>query len=87
MKVEKDYLKKHTEQHIHSPAHALADELSVKLSDRKNFGFYLRMATTYDHNFLRSLAGQVLESKATKKPGALFAFLIKKHNVENSKNT
>jgi len=87
MKVEKDYLKKHSEQHIHSPAHALADELSKKLSDQKNFGFYLRMATTQDHNLLRSLAGQVLESKSTKNPGALFAYLIKKHNAENSKNS
>jgi hypothetical protein len=70
---------KHSEQHIHSPAHALADELSVKLNDRKNFGFYLKMALTHDHNFLRNLAGQVLESKTTKKPGALFAYLIKKN--------
>lgn len=86
MKVEKDYLKKHKEQHIHSPAHALADELSVKLSDRKHFGFYLKMATTQDHNLLRSLAGQVLENKSTKSPGALFAYLIKKRNAENSNN-
>lgn len=86
MKVEKDYLKKHKEQHIHSPAHALADELSNKLSDKKHFGFYLKLAVTNDHNLLRSLAGQVLESKTTRKPGALFAYLIKKHNAENSQN-
>ena len=83
MKVEKDYLEKRSEQHIHSPAHALADELSAKLNDRKNFGFYLRMAGLYDHNVLRTLAGSVLENKSTKKPGALFAYLIKKHNAEN----
>ena len=82
MKVEKDYLKKRSEQHIHSPAHALADELSNKLNDRNNFAFYLKMAITHDHGFLRTLAGQVLESKNTKKPGALFAFLIKKNNQE-----
>ncbi len=84
MKVEKDYLKKTTEQHIHSPAHALADELSNKLSDRKHFGFYLKMALTYDHNFLRKTAGEVLESKTTKKPGALFAYLVKKNNPTQS---
>ncbi|MEJ0021103.1 MAG: hypothetical protein WDN47_00800 [Candidatus Doudnabacteria bacterium] len=83
MKVEKDYLKKRKEQHIHSPAHALADELSNKFSDRKHFGFYLKMATSYNHDFLRRLAGEVLEQKP-KKPGALFAFLIKKSNNERN---
>lgn len=66
--------------HLHSPAHVLADELSVKLNDRKHFGFYLKMATLYDHNFLRKLMGEVLESKTVKSPGKLFAFLIKKNN-------
>jgi hypothetical protein len=40
------------------------------------------MATLYDHNFLRKLAGEVLESKNVKSPGKLFAFLIKKYNEE-----
>lgn len=66
-------------QHLHSPSHVLADELSVKMSEPKRFGFYLKMAEKYDHNLLRRIAGQVLESKA-KRPGALFAFLIKKEN-------
>ncbi len=80
MKIEKNYLRKHKEKYLHSPAHALADELSIKLNDKKNFGFYLKMALKYDHNFLRGLAGQVLESKNAKKPGALFAYLIKRNN-------
>ena len=79
MKVEKDYLKKRSEQHIHSPAHALADELANKLSDRKHFGFYLKLALVHDHNYLRKIAGDVLESKSTKNPGALFAYLVKKN--------
>jgi len=82
MKVEKNYLQKKSEQHIHSPAHALADELSNKLGDKKHFGFYLRIALTHDHGFLRRIAGEVLESKTTKKPGALFAYLIKKSNSD-----
>ncbi|MBX4186686.1 MAG: hypothetical protein KW802_00270 [Candidatus Doudnabacteria bacterium] len=86
MKIEKNYLKKHSEQHIHSPAHALADELSVKLNDRKHFGFYLKLALSYDHGLLRRIAGEVLEQKA-KKPGALFTFLLKKNNAENSHNS
>ena len=87
MKVEKNYLVKKSEQHIHSPAHALADELANKLSDRKHFGFYLKTALTQDHGFLRRIAGEVLESKTTKKPGALFAYLIKKNNAQNSNNS
>ena len=80
MEIKREFNKR-KEQHLHSPAHALADELANKLSDQKHFGFYLKMAVTYDHGFLRMLAGQVMEQKA-KKPGALFAFLIKKHNQQ-----
>ncbi len=82
MEIRREF-KKRKEQRLHSPAHALADELANKLSDQKHFGFYLKMALTYDHGFLRMLAGQVAEQKA-KNPGALFAFLIKKHNQENN---
>ncbi|MBI4049303.1 MAG: hypothetical protein HY395_00595 [Candidatus Doudnabacteria bacterium] len=71
-------------QYLHSPAHVLADELSVKLSDKKHFGFYLKMALTHDHNLLRRIAGEVLESKSTKRPGALFAFLLKKYKESQS---
>ena len=68
--------------HLHSPDHLLADELSLRLGDQKHFGFYLKMATLYDHNFLRKLAGEVLESPDVRSPGKLFAFLIKKRNEE-----
>lgn len=83
IEVKKDYLNKPRDKHLHSPAHALADELSVKLNDKKHFGFYLKMALTNNHELLRRLAGEVLEQKA-KKPGALFAYLIKKNNKELS---
>lgn len=81
MEIKKQFKKN---QYLHSPAHLLADELSQKLGDPQHFGFYLKMATSYDHNLLRRLAGEVLESKTTKRPGALFAYLIKKHNAETS---
>ncbi len=68
--------------HLHSPNHLLADELSNRLNDKKHFGFYLKMATLYDHEVLRQLMGQVLESKGVKNPGRLFAFLVKKHNQQ-----
>ncbi len=73
--------------HLHSPAHLLADELSVKLNDKKHFGFYLKMALLYNHDFLRNLAGQILENKNAKTPGRLFAYLIKKHNLEVGKSS
>ena len=73
-------------KYLHSPSHLLADELSVKLNDKKHFGFYLRMATLYDHNFLRKLCGEVLENKNVQTPGKLFAYLIKKRNEELNKN-
>ena len=69
--------------HLHSPAHLLADELSQKLNDKKHFGFYLKMATLYDHQVLRKLLGEVLESKTVKTPGRLFAYLVKKQNEMN----
>ncbi|MBI2355758.1 MAG: hypothetical protein HYV13_00945 [Candidatus Doudnabacteria bacterium] len=75
MKIQKTYKKS---PYLHSAAHVLADELSVKLNDKKHFGFYLKMALTHDHGLLRGIAGQVLESSTTKKPGALFAYLLKK---------
>lgn len=73
-------------KHLHSPAHLLADELCNKLNDKKHFGFYLKMATLYDHNMLRNLAGTVLESKNVTTPGRLFAYLIKKNNDTSHSN-
>jgi hypothetical protein len=85
MEISSTPYQKRSEQHIHSPAHALADELSKKFADKKHFVMYLKMALTYDHTILRRIAGEVMESKSTKNPGALFAYLVKKHNEENSK--
>jgi hypothetical protein len=67
---------------LHSADHVLADELSKKMGEPQRFGFYLGLTTRYDHNVLRRIAGQVLEGGA-KKPGALFAFLIKKEKEVN----
>lgn len=70
-------------QYMHSDSHALADELSVKLNDKSHFGYYLKMATTHDHSILRSILGQVLESKQVDNPGKLFTYLLKKHDTES----
>jgi len=69
-------------RYLHSPNHLLADELSQKLNEPGRFGFYLRMAIKYNHSYLRGIASKVLESKA-KKPGALFAYLVKKESQSN----
>ena len=68
--------------HLHSPNHLLAEELSVRFSDKKHFAFYLKMAVLYNHDYLRNLAGQVLESRNVSTPGRLFAYLIKKNNQQ-----
>ncbi|HYC79661.1 MAG TPA: 2'-5' RNA ligase family protein [Candidatus Binatia bacterium] len=86
MKISKDYLKQKRDPHLHSPAHVLADELSSKLGDERHFAFYLKTALTHDHNVLRQIAGQILEGKS-KNPGALFAYLLKKHNRENQNSS
>jgi hypothetical protein len=83
IKIEKDYKNLKKSPHLHSAAHSLADELSVKLRDKKHFAFYLKMAVLYNHDLLRKLAGEVLENKNAKNPGALFAYLIKKQNTAN----
>ncbi|MDB4940149.1 MAG: hypothetical protein JWO40_574 [Candidatus Doudnabacteria bacterium] len=70
-------------QYLHSPNHLLADELSQKLNEPGRFGFYLKMAEKYDHGILRRIAGEVTENGKAKKPGALFAFLIKKEFSKN----
>lgn len=70
------------DSHLHSANHVLAEELSLKMNEPKRFGFYLKMAVSHDHNVLRRIAGQVLESNA-KKPGALFAYLIKKEKDDS----
>ncbi len=87
MEIDSHRVKKTKDPHLHSSAHVLADELSNRLNDKKHFGFYLKMALKYDHGFLRKLASEVLESKSAKKPGALFAYLIKKINQDHAQNS
>ena len=70
--------------HLHSPSHLLADELSTKLNDRRHFAIYLGLANKLDHNFLRSVLGQVLEGKEIKTPGKLFMYLVKKNRQLSS---
>lgn len=68
--------------HLHSPAHVLADELAVKLNDKKHFALYLGLAIKFDHQFLRKVMGEVLENPKAENPGKLFAYLVKKYSQE-----
>lgn len=72
-----------TNPHLHSPSHLLAEEISTKLNDRRHFAIYLGLANKLDHNFLRSILGQVLEGKEIKTPGKLFMYLVKKNRIVN----
>ena len=65
--------------HLHTQSHLLADELSNKLRDKRHFGYYLKMTYTHDHGILRTILGQVLESKNVTTPGRLFTYLLKQH--------
>lgn len=81
--AKKTSAKPKVDSHLHSPAHLLADELSVKLNDRRHFALYLGMATRQDPQFLRKVLGEVLEAREVQSPGKLFAFLVKKYNQQN----
>jgi hypothetical protein len=67
---------------LHSSAHVLADELCNKFNDKKHFGLYLKMSVTYPHDYLRKIAGEVLEVKNVQTPGRLFSYMVKKRNDE-----
>ena len=69
-------------QFLHSPAHMLADELSMKFNDKKHFGFYLKFALAHNQDFLRKIAAEVLESGTAKNPARLFVYLVKKATTE-----
>lgn len=82
MEISKDYTKKQKrDPHLHSPSHVLAEELRLLFNEPHNFRFYLGIATRTDHKVLRRIAGEVMEKKV-EKPGALFAYLVKKYNDE-----
>lgn len=70
--------KEKNKQYLHSASHVIADEFSSKLNDRPHFALYLGMAKKHDESFLRSILGQVLESKNVQNPGKLFSYLVKK---------
>ena len=69
--------------HLHSANHLLADELAIKLNDKKHFALYLGMAKRHDHQFLRKILGEVLEKNVVETPGRLFSYLVKKYNTDN----
>lgn len=67
----------------------LALDLAEALNDRKSLPLYLSYAKKYPEPLLRMLLGEVKEippEKIKKSRGALFSYLIKKHDRRNTEN-
>jgi hypothetical protein len=54
----------------------LAKDLSDKLNDKKNFGWYLKIAKKYPEEFLRLLLSEVLELSRRKQIRNKAAYFI-----------
>ena len=59
---------------LNHPNNLLADDLAEGLKNRKDFGFYLHVAKTYPHLYLRQILS---EAKEKKNPPAWFRWRIK----------
>ena len=67
----------------------LARDLAAGLDDEENLRFYLSVCRKYPEEFLRKTYGQVKEiplNKIKKSRGALFNYLIQKHEKNNNRN-
>ena len=67
----------------------LARDLAGGLDDETNLGFYLSVCRKYPEEFLRKIYGQVKEiplNKIKKSRGALFNYLIQKHEKNNNRS-
>lgn len=65
----------------------LARDLAAGLDDKANLGFYLSVCRKYPERVLRGIYSQVKEiplNKIRKSRGALFNYLIQKHDKKNS---
>lgn len=67
----------------------LARDLAAGLDDEANLRFYLSVCRRYPGEFLRKIYGRVKEvplNKIKKSRGALFNYLIQKHEKNNNRN-
>lgn len=67
----------------------LARDLAAGLNDEANLRFYFSVCRKYPEEFLRKTYGQVKEiplDKIKKSRGALFNYLIQKHEKNNNRN-
>jgi len=67
----------------------LARDLAAGLNDEANLRFYLSVCRKYPEEFLRKTYGQVKEiplNKIKKSRGALFNYLIQKHEKNNNRS-
>lgn len=67
----------------------LARDLAAGLDDEANLRFYLSVCRKYPEEFLRKIYGQAKEvplNKIKKSRGALFNYLIQKHEKNDNRN-
>lgn len=67
----------------------LAMDLAAGLDDEANLRFYFSVCRKYPEEFLRETYGRVREiplNKIKKSRGALFNYLIQKHEKDNNRN-
>jgi len=67
----------------------LARDLAAGLDDEVNLRFYFSVCRKYPEEFLRKIYGQVKEiplNKIKKSRGALFNYLIQKHEKNNNRS-
>ena len=73
-----NYQKKQVPSYIKARTQLLAWDLAVGLKDKKNFGWYLRIAKKYDEGILRELLSKVKNQKDIRNKGAYFISLLLK---------
>lgn len=67
----------------------MARDLAAGLGDEANLRFYFSACRKYPEEFLRKIYGQVKEiplTKIKKSRGALFNYLIQKHEKNNNRS-
>ena len=72
-------------KNLHSPAHVLADEITVAFGEPKLFGRYLGVILRTGVGRSRAIFRTIQQDGGAKEPGKLFMFLCKKSLDERVK--
>ena len=71
-------------KNIHSPAHALADEITTAWGEKKLFGRYLGVILRVGVSRARTIY-RTIQQDGAKEPGKLFMYLCSKKAAERKK--